>query len=194
MPTETREKILQAAFRTLSRMGYAAATIKDIADEAGVAPGLVYYYFDSKLALVMAVLAMACEDMSLNEAAASTEGILDVFEQVKAMLRESEEANRLFVQLIGVGLHDREVGAGILDFVRQDRGGAEQLARRVLDSAELPASSAAAMAAAAWGGVLGIMIQKLLDPQFDADAAVDALAAMAVAAVTRPAVTRPAVA
>jgi AcrR family transcriptional regulator len=185
LPAETREKILQAAFRTLSRKGYENTTVKDIAEEAGVAPGLLHYYFKSKQALVLAVLVVCCAKMQQPHAIDSTPGVLEAFEYFKAALRSERDSNQLYVELLGVGLHDPEVGAGVLEFVRQDRGNIEAIARDVLAARELPTLMAPALAAAVWGGTLGIMIQHLVDPEFDADAAVDALAAMAIATVTR---------
>jgi AcrR family transcriptional regulator len=185
LPAETREKILQAAFRTLSRRGYENTTVKDIAEEAGVAPGLLHYYFKSKQALVLAVLAVCCAKLQQPYAIDSTHGVLEAFEHFKALLRTERDSNRLYIELLGVGLHDPEVGAGVLEFVRQDRGHVEAAARNVLSATELPPQMAPALAAAVWGATLGIMIQHLVDPEFDADAAVDALAAMAVATVTR---------
>jgi AcrR family transcriptional regulator len=45
---EKRRLLLQAAVRVFARKGYHAARISDIAEEAGVAYGLLYHYFDSK--------------------------------------------------------------------------------------------------------------------------------------------------
>ena len=185
MPAETRERILEAAFRTLSRKGYENTTVKDIAEEAAVAPGLVHYYFKSKQALVLAVLVMCCVKMQQPGLIDSTEGALEAFEHFKGTLRDDRDSNSLYVELLGVGLHDPEVGAGILQFVREDRGNIEAAARNVLAARELPSDGAAALAGAVWGGVLGIMVQHLVDPDFDAEAAVDALAAMSIAYVTR---------
>jgi AcrR family transcriptional regulator len=184
LPAETREKILQAAFRTLSRRGYENTTVKDIAEEAGVAPGLLHYYFKSKQALVLSVLAMCCAKMQQPHAIDSTSGVLQAFEHFKASLHSERDSNGLYIELIGVGLHDPEVAAGVLGFVRQDRANIEAAARDVLAAGELPSRRAPALAAAVWGATLGIMIQHLVDPEFDADAAVDALAAMAIATVT----------
>ena len=47
-PTEKRRAILDAAIRVFARQGYHATRVSDIADEAGVAYGLVYHYFSSK--------------------------------------------------------------------------------------------------------------------------------------------------
>jgi TetR/AcrR family fatty acid metabolism transcriptional regulator len=45
---EKRRLILDAAVRTFARKGYHATRVGDIAEEAGVAYGLVYHYFASK--------------------------------------------------------------------------------------------------------------------------------------------------
>ncbi|MHB8641395.1 MAG: TetR/AcrR family transcriptional regulator [Gaiellaceae bacterium] len=52
---ERRQQILDAAVRAFARKGYHASRVSDIADEAGVAYGLVYHYFDSKEAVLEAV-------------------------------------------------------------------------------------------------------------------------------------------
>src|SRR5918997_1757519 len=45
---DKRRIILDAAIRVLAREGFHTARVSDIADEAGVAYGLVYHYFGSK--------------------------------------------------------------------------------------------------------------------------------------------------
>jgi len=45
---EKRRQILAAAVRVFARRGFHACRVADIADEAGVAYGLVYHYFASK--------------------------------------------------------------------------------------------------------------------------------------------------
>jgi TetR/AcrR family transcriptional regulator, fatty acid metabolism regulator protein len=46
--TDKRRVILDAAVRVFARQGFHACRVSDIADEAGVAYGLVYHYFGSK--------------------------------------------------------------------------------------------------------------------------------------------------
>lgn len=181
MSTDTREKILQAAFDVLSRQGYENTSVKQIAEEAGVAQGLVHYYFKSKQRLVVEVLLFVCEKVELG--AEGEAGAIAAFEQTKEMLRTSRDSNTLLVQLIGIGLHDAEVGAGLRDFVRVQRGHVEELARQVFAEREVDPTPARGIAGAVWGAVLGIIIQSLLDPGFNADEAVDALAAISISAV-----------
>jgi AcrR family transcriptional regulator len=45
---DKRRAILDAAVRVFASQGFHACRVSDIADEAGVAYGLVYHYFDSK--------------------------------------------------------------------------------------------------------------------------------------------------
>ncbi len=47
-PAEKRRLILDAAVRVFAHQGFHATRVSDIADEAGVAYGLVYHYFNSK--------------------------------------------------------------------------------------------------------------------------------------------------
>jgi TetR/AcrR family fatty acid metabolism transcriptional regulator len=47
-PVDKRRLILDAAVRVFARQGFHACRVSDIADEAGVAYGLVYHYFQSK--------------------------------------------------------------------------------------------------------------------------------------------------
>src|SRR5690349_24283302 len=46
--TDKRRVILDAAVRVFARQGFHICRVSDIADEAGVAYGLVYHYFSSR--------------------------------------------------------------------------------------------------------------------------------------------------
>jgi AcrR family transcriptional regulator len=60
---ETRVRILNAALSSFRERGFEAATMRDIAEEAGVATGAAYYYFPSKDAIVMDFYRRSCEEM-----------------------------------------------------------------------------------------------------------------------------------
>jgi AcrR family transcriptional regulator len=54
--SETRSRILEAAFQCLAARGYARLNVRDIAKDAGVNHALISYYFGGKDRLVIAVL------------------------------------------------------------------------------------------------------------------------------------------
>lgn len=52
---DMREAILEAAFRLFAQQGYNQTKMSQIAGEAGMTPGNLYRYFDSKLLLLYAI-------------------------------------------------------------------------------------------------------------------------------------------
>jgi AcrR family transcriptional regulator len=53
---DRREQIIDAALRVFSQKGFERTTNKDIAHEAGITPGLIYHYFESKEDLLRAAI------------------------------------------------------------------------------------------------------------------------------------------
>ena len=47
-PEERKEELLATAMRLFAEKGYDNVSVRSVAREAGVAPGLAYHYFDSK--------------------------------------------------------------------------------------------------------------------------------------------------
>lgn len=58
-PPDRRQEIVEAAFRVFARKGLKGATNREIAAEAGVTPGLIYWYFRDKQDLFRAVVERA---------------------------------------------------------------------------------------------------------------------------------------
>lgn len=101
-----RGRILDAAQHLFARQGFAATPVKDIASDAGVATGLLYYHFGTKEELYAALVAERSIATQLDEVltevieAASNGGeepqvtlrrlahaVLDVFEERREMAR-----------------------------------------------------------------------------------------------------------
>ncbi len=53
---DRREQIIEAAMRVFAQKGFTRATNKDIAREAGITAGLIYHYFESKEAVLKAII------------------------------------------------------------------------------------------------------------------------------------------
>ncbi len=75
--TNSKEKILQTALELFSRNGFEKTSIREIARVADISLGLLYNYYDSKEALLKAIV---------------RDGITDI---QQAFLFESNEANKL---------------------------------------------------------------------------------------------------
>ncbi len=55
-PEERIEQIIETAAKLFAEKGFDATSIDDIAEACGVAPGLIYHYFDSKSEILRALL------------------------------------------------------------------------------------------------------------------------------------------
>jgi AcrR family transcriptional regulator len=64
---ETRQLLFDTAINLMAQRGYAATTLREVASEAGVSPGLLYRYFPSKQSVVLALY----DDLSARYATAA---------------------------------------------------------------------------------------------------------------------------
>jgi len=74
------QQIVDAAAKVMARKGYGGTTMKDIAAEAGIAPGLIHYYFDSKEDLLLAVTNGLCVQMLADSEQAFAVFVLGTFD------------------------------------------------------------------------------------------------------------------
>ena len=105
-----RGQIVRAAAAVLGRQGYGATSLKDVAREAGVAPGLLHYYFESKHELLLeVVVAMEREMISDWKAAVADiddplERIVRALDHAAARCSEQPEFFRLLIDLYNLAL------------------------------------------------------------------------------------------
>jgi AcrR family transcriptional regulator len=81
---ETRQRILQAAIRTLGEQGYARTTARAVATTGGFAPGAIYYHFADLEELFVAT-ARYTSDERLARYRAETEGVTGAAELVRRL-------------------------------------------------------------------------------------------------------------
>jgi AcrR family transcriptional regulator len=112
---ERRATIVRATIRCLARDGYAALTMKRIAAEAGVSPGILHYYFRDKRAILGRAAATVAADLD-RRVATEARGARDARGHLHALLRaclkvatESRDFWTVFIELWGEALHDREL-------------------------------------------------------------------------------------
>ena len=100
----TRAKILDAALQLFREQGYEATTMREIAQNAGVATGAAYYYFDSKDAIVLAFYDQAQKDMTprLEEVLATSKDLTERLRGILAVKLEYFESSRRFLGALAV--------------------------------------------------------------------------------------------
>jgi len=108
-----RDQLTVAALRLFSERAYDEVSIDDIANEAGVAHGLLSYYFGGKRGVYVAALQMVHADLEALTRPLRSDG--DVAAQIKGMARRHFEYFRAHPQVM-LGLlvsapRDRETRA-----------------------------------------------------------------------------------
>jgi AcrR family transcriptional regulator len=198
VPDQTKDRIIDAAYRVLVRLGYHQTSMKDIAAEAGVAPGLAHYYFETKEDLLVAAIERGCgpvlrvwEQAGLNLTGPLPEDADPMafarmgFELAKQELKTYGGLFVLTFDMFGVGLHNPKIASAVRTFIDERRAFVARITQGVIAGmAEPPDAPVDAIAASIWGSLHGIYLQKVMDPAFDADAAIDALSEMTMAFAT----------
>src|SRR5579863_1985002 len=172
-PGDNRQRIVAAAYRVLGSRGYEAATIKEIAREAGVAPGLIHYYFADKEALLVAVLDEASEqhlrETQRLRAALPGGRLLQVaLAERRGRVSSAPEWYRLRYELFALGLRNPAIRPGLARLLANGRQGIAGVVRAAAPNASLDPELVAAILL---GALDGLALQKLADPDFDIDGA-----------------------
>jgi AcrR family transcriptional regulator len=112
---ERRAAIVRATIRCLARDGYAGLTMKRIAAEAGVSPGILHYYFRDKRAILGRAAATVMADLD-RRVATEARGARDARGHLRALLRaclkvatESRDFWTVFIELWGEAFHDPDL-------------------------------------------------------------------------------------
>ncbi len=99
--SDKRERILDAVATVLGRGGLAAVSMREVATEAGVALGLMNYYFDDKISLVAAALERVGESDALLVEPVNG---MDAEEQLVDALRRVVQPEYLRIDYLGLRL------------------------------------------------------------------------------------------
>jgi len=171
-----RQNIIAAARRVLERQGYEAASIKEIAKEAGIASGLIHYYFATKEELLSQVLLTAAErhteemrNLTAAQAALPRGDRVHAAVEVRRK-RVFEEPSwyELRYQFFAMGMTHTVYRDGVRELLARGRQG---IAARLQSILETTAEEAQPLAAVLLAAFDGLALQKLVDPGFDLDAA-----------------------
>ncbi|MHB1629969.1 MAG: TetR/AcrR family transcriptional regulator [Bacilli bacterium] len=178
----TRKQLIDSAYKVLAKKGYEAASVKEIASEAGVSPGLIHYYFASKEELFMAVVKEAtdeyCRQMQSLRATFSGSKLAGTA-LAEPMQRSKSRPDwyRLRYELFVLGLRNPSLLPGVKELILKGREGVMETIQAVAPN--LDAETLNRLAAILFACFDGLALQALVDPDFDIDGSYALLAQMA---------------
>lgn len=180
---DKREKIIAAAYNVLSVKGYDLASTKEIARTAGVAQGLINYYFPSKDLLFAEVFrsetAKYCETfepLKLVEGKPLTSEIIKILlDEPKTRAIIDPDWYRLRAELVAIGLREGSASAILMEMLNTKR---TFISKIVQLATQMPKDQADVLASILYALFEGLGLQKIADPAFAYDEAFDTLAVM----------------
>lgn len=166
-----KDKILVAAQELFARYGYAGTTMKMVAEEAGVASGLVFHYFDTKENLFMVAGSELVDTMILvlrDKIEDSPNGCAALGTFVKAYLDFTIENEKTFPTLIRCSpfsddnpdLDRKKIGAKFKELIDM----VEEILRRGIEDGsivDLPVTQTAFMV---YANIVGAVRTRFLTP------------------------------
>jgi AcrR family transcriptional regulator len=172
-----RDRILEAAQQCFIEHGFHAASMASIATTANMSAGLIYRYFDSKSAIVQAIIARQLEDNRANIASLRSDPdlgrrILDLFARWRT--RDPSVTNAaLLLEMSAQATRDPQVAAALVqadritgaEFIAWLRERAQQAGKHP-DDRDLRARALALKAF-----IEGLAVRAVREPDFDASVA-----------------------
>jgi AcrR family transcriptional regulator len=169
-PEGTRRQILTAAFETLREEGFAGATSRAVAERGGFNQALVFYYFGSMDALLLAALDWTSERRlaAYRAALAEAETVGDVIAAARPLYEEDRASGHIDVisQMIAGSVARAELAPQMIERMQPWIGLSEEVLGRAL--ADTPLTALVPIRELAYAVVifyLGANLLTHLDPQ-----------------------------
>jgi AcrR family transcriptional regulator len=156
---DKRRTILDAAVRVFARRGFHGCRVSDIADEAGVAYGLVYHYFDSKEEVLDTLFLERWELLLAAISAVDTRQDLaarDKLHEVASFIIDSYryDPELMTVIIVEVTRAANSFGRTHLDKIREAYDGIAEIVRKAQDEGTFTSSVTSQFAALAFYGAI----------------------------------------
>lgn len=168
------QRILDAAARCLVHRGYAGTSLRQIAAEAGVALGLLHYYFRSKddllLALVSRTIRRNIESLhnALSAARSSTEHLNIGLQGIKRDLERNRDDHVLLLELVVLALRKPAIAEQLRELYGELLAAVTAECRRAVEELGVrahPKFDPRVLATVFIGIHVGLALQLLLDPE-----------------------------
>lgn len=176
---QRREEILAAAREVSLQEGLEGLTVRKVAVAAGLSPGLVFFHFATKDALLVALLEQLqgwlLRVVDVSDQPTPAARLLALLRGETLAARQDAGELTLLLQYWVLAARRPDLRPALLAALQRYREVFDRAAREVAASVSLDPERVSAMATSL---VLGGALQGLVDPGFDPDTSLDALAAL----------------
>ncbi|MFD1020844.1 TetR/AcrR family transcriptional regulator [Thalassobacillus hwangdonensis] len=164
-----RQLLIDAAYKVFAKKGYKNASIKDIAKEAEITPGLVHYYFKSKEELLLEVQEHVQRRYQKQYEGRKPQelSMKETLNEIKSRAEEDPDWYRLRYELYGLGLKNESIQHEVRSLLKSGRDSLaipmQQVRGKKGDEEQLASILLACFD--------GLALQKIMDDTFDLDEA-----------------------
>lgn len=166
---DTREKIIDAAYEVLAREGYERASTKEIAKQAGVAQGLINYYFNKKDDLFIEVLRKETkrygEFLDDIKSVPPEELMMKMMKGLEDKVSHHSEWYRLRYELFALGMRNPVFGDEIKNLLAEGRNNVSSVLSRVYPKAS--SETMDSLVSIVIVCLDGLALQKITDAELD---------------------------
>lgn len=171
---DKRQRIINAAYKVFARKGYINASIKDIAKEADITPGLVHYYFKNKEELLLSVQNQVQERYH-NKYKGKDEKLLspmETLQEIKSRAESDPEWYSLRYEIYSLGLKNEDLQKEAASILRNGRESLSKPLQNIIGEDKDTEEMASILLAC----FDGLALQKIIDKDFNIDRAYHLLA------------------
>jgi AcrR family transcriptional regulator len=176
MAESTRDRWISAAERVFARRGLHAATVAEIATDAGLSVGLLYRYFPGKTELAVAIVERDREQTvaTIDEVASVTGSRAALEVLIDGWLDEALEHRALSALVADISAEAGREGALAVAALRHERDVVDAVAG-IVARAAAPTVDATAVAVLLVSALDGLTMRLAIDHGFDPRPSVEAL-------------------
>jgi len=160
---ETRRRLLDVARLQFARDGFRATTNRSLALGAGLTPGAIYHYFESKADLYAAVYCETIDRVytAFEQAAAGEGQLFDQYLAVLRLARELQEQDRSITGFIVAVALETQRHPDLLERMAPQRGRHQRFFGRLVEQAAARGELQPGVDTAALADVLGSVLTGL---------------------------------
>ena len=167
---ERRSQIIEAALKVFIRKGYRKVTMPDIARQAGLSIGGVYWYFKGKDEIVQAMMEdvfqkdLSALDLLIEEGTSSAQRLKSFVAAYVENYNEVQWMNSIVFEFYGEAVHNPKTQAFIQNYLSRYRRALAQLIEQGIQRGEFRPVNAEDVANAILGLEEGLSLLVVADP------------------------------